>query len=167
MKSVLERANSHGDVRRRSRGNSRRRVGEDAELGPRADFAVSSLTAERRRSSSICKANRSWCSSTTRDAAGREVLAYAKTLSDQHADRLAIFGDGGDAGRGLVRKQHEEMRLAFPIHDGNGLRLTFAWAETPRFLLVDHAGVVRLTQTGWGYHMPYEIADLMQRFPKK
>ena len=32
--------------------------------------------------------------------------------------------------------------------------------------MLDTAGVVRLTQTGWGYHTPYEIADLLQRFPK-
>jgi hypothetical protein len=67
----------------------------------------------------------------------------------------------------LVRKQHQDMRLSFPIHDGNGLRLTFGAVETPRFVLVDANGVVRLTQTGWGYQMPYEVADLLQRFQKK
>jgi peroxiredoxin len=139
------------------------------ELGQRVpDFAVSSLTAEKTTQLKHLQ-GKPFLVFFYNPATplGREVLAYAKTLNDQHADQLAILAMAVTQDVDFVRKQHEEMRLAFPIHDGNGLRLTFGAAETPRFLLVDHAGVVRLTQTGWGYHMPYEIADLLQRFPKK
>jgi peroxiredoxin len=98
---------------------------------------------------------------------GREVLGYAKALNDKHGERLSVLAMAVTSDADVARKQHQEMRLPFPIHDGNGFRLTFGAVETPRFVLVDDLGVVRLTQTGWGYHTPYEIADILERCKKK
>lgn len=98
---------------------------------------------------------------------GREVLGYAKSLSAKHSDRLAIMAMAVTPDADLARTQHKDMRLPFPILDGNGLRLTFGAVETPRFIIVDGDGVVRLTQTGWGNHTPYDLAEMVQRCQKK
>jgi len=98
---------------------------------------------------------------------GRDVLGFAKSLSEKHPAKLAILAMAVTSDADVARKQHQDMRLAFPIADGNGLRFTFGAMDTPRFVLVDDAGVVRLTQTGWGPHTPYEIVDTLQRFQKR
>lgn len=93
---------------------------------------------------------------------GKEVLTYVKRLHDKQATpfgvmALAVTNDGD-----LVRKQHQDMKLAFPILDGNGLRLMLGAEQTPRFVIVDGDGLVRLAETGWGFHTPFEIEKTLQ-----
>ena len=59
------------------------------------------------------------------------------------------------------------MKLAFPILDGNGLRLTLGADQTPRFVIIDSEGLVRLAQTGWGFQTAYELDEVLQRCLKK
>ena len=98
---------------------------------------------------------------------GGEVLTFAKALSEQQPDRLAIMAMAVTPDAEIARKQHKDMRLTFPILDGNGLRLTFGAVETPRFVVVDCDGFVRLAQTGWGFHSPREVTSMLQRCYKK
>lgn len=135
------------------------------DIGQRVpDFAVSSLTAEKTTQLKQLQGKPFlvffYNPATT---LGRDVLTYAKSLSDDQKERVTIVAMAVTQDVEQVRKQHQEMGLSFPIHDGNGLRLTFGATETPRFVLVDDAGVVRLTQTGWGYHLPYEISNVLER----
>ena len=63
----------------------------------------------------------------------------------------------------LVRAQHRDLKLAFPILDGNGMRLTFGADQTPRFVILDSQGTIRFAQTGWGPHTSIEIEDVLDR----
>src|SRR5262249_7340610 len=56
---------------------------------------------------------------------GREVMAYVKGLSDKQGDRLTIFALAVTQDADLVRAQHKQLKLAFPILDGNGMRLSY------------------------------------------
>ena len=98
---------------------------------------------------------------------GRQVLDFAKQLSEKHVGRQSIMAMAVTNDADVARKQHQEMRLTFPILDGNGLRLTFGAVETPRFVVVDGNGLVRLSQTGWGFQTPAEIDEMLQRCEKK
>jgi peroxiredoxin len=98
---------------------------------------------------------------------GKEVLTYVKQLSEKQTGRLEIMAMAVTNDADVAKKQHQEMRLLFPIFDGNGLRLTFGAEQTPRFVVVDSSGLVRLAQTGWGFHTPYEIDEVLQRCLKK
>jgi hypothetical protein len=64
----------------------------------------------------------------------------------------------------LVRKQHADMRLPFPILDGKGLHLTFGVDATPRLVVLDGEGYLRAAYTGWGDHIPREINAELQRW---
>ena len=44
--------------------------------------------------------------------------------------------------------------------------MTFGADQTPRFVLVDGNGFVRLAETGWGFQTPYEIEESLQRCRK-
>ena len=98
---------------------------------------------------------------------GQEVVAYAKKLNEKHAGGIAIMALAVTSDTEVVLKQHKEMRLAFPILDGNGMRLLFGAEQTPRFLVVDSDGMVRLAQTGWGFQTPEEIEEAVERGRKK
>jgi hypothetical protein len=56
-------------------------------------------------------------------------------------------------------KQHAELRLPFPVLDGHVLCLTLSVENTPRFVLIDAEAVIRWECTGWGDHLPREIAQ--------
>ena len=98
---------------------------------------------------------------------GKEVLTEVKRLSEKHASQLGIMAMAVTPDAEVARKQHQQMKLAFPILDGNGLRLTLGADQTPRFVIIDSEGLVRLAQTGWGFQTPYEIDEILQRCLKK
>jgi peroxiredoxin len=95
---------------------------------------------------------------------GKEVLTYVKQLSEKQTGRLEIMAMAVTNDADVAKKQHQEMRLLFPIFDGNGLRLTFGAEQTPRFVVVDSSGLVRLAQTGWGFQ-PLETTLRSPRLP--
>ena len=134
-------------------------------IGQRApDFAVSCLTADttarlqshRGRPVLVVFYNPA-------TPMGHEVLDYVKQLSEKQGAAVAIMAMAVTQDADLVRKQHHDMRLKFPILDGNGMRLTFGAVQTPRLVLLDGDGMVRLTQTGWGFQTPGEIHEEVQR----
>ncbi len=98
---------------------------------------------------------------------GRDVMNYAKRLNDKQDGNLGIMALAVTHDADLARKQHKDMRLPFTILDGNAMRLTFGAQETPRFVVVDSDGLVRATLTGWGFHTPYEIDEVLQKCLKK
>lgn len=95
--------------------------------------------------------------------AGKEVLRFAQRLSEQHGAGLAVLALAVTADADLARKQHVELGLSFPIHDGKGLHLTFGVEATPRLVILDPEGIVRFTHTGWGAHTPREVAEELSR----
>ena len=92
---------------------------------------------------------------------GPEVLQFAKRLAEQHANGLTILALAVTADPDAARKQHADLRLPFPIHDGHGMRITFGVENTPRFVLLDGEGMVRCATTGWGYGTPAEIVEAL------
>src|SRR5262249_30327111 len=93
---------------------------------------------------------------------GTDVLRFACGVHDRYRNRVAVVAMAASQDVNLVRRQHQEMRLPFPILDGQGLRLTFGVDVTPRLVLLDADGVVRGTYTGWGDHVPREILAELQ-----
>jgi len=98
---------------------------------------------------------------------GQEIIRYIKHLSERDSGRFHIMAMAVSNDADFVRKQHKDMKLAFPILDGNGMRLIFGAEQTPRFVVVDSDAIVRYTQTGWGLHVPIEMEDALGRCLKK
>ncbi len=98
---------------------------------------------------------------------GKELLAYAKRLSERNGPPVMILAMAVAPNGDAVRKQHQDLRLTFPIHDGNGMRLTFGVEQTPRIVVIDSDGLVSFTQTGWGIPTPFELDDVLQKCQKK
>jgi peroxiredoxin len=97
---------------------------------------------------------------------GKEVLQFVKDLVQQHGDKLGVMAMAATNDVDFVRKQHADLQLPFPVLDGGGMRLTFGVDATPRLVLLDAEGYVRTAHTGWGPHVPRDIADELQRLRK-
>jgi peroxiredoxin len=98
---------------------------------------------------------------------GKEVLGFVKQLNEKHIGKWGVMAMAVTNDADVAKKQHKELKLTFPILDGNGLRLSFGAGQTPRFVVVDGDGMVRLAETGWGFQTPHEIEDVLQRCLKK
>jgi peroxiredoxin len=142
---------------------------EAIQVGQRApDFAASSLTDDKTYRLGECQGKPALVFFFNPETKlGREVLAYAKQLSDRHRDRMAVVALAVTQDADLVRLQHKELRLTFPILDGGGLRLSYGATETPRFIVIDGEGAVILAETGWGYHTPTVIEAALRQCQKR
>lgn len=98
---------------------------------------------------------------------GKETLRFAQKLCDQYGDDLLVLGMAVSNDVPLVRQQHEDMRLTFPVLDGNGMHRTFGVDGTPRVVLLDGEGVVRFAFTGWGRHSPKEVSAEIEKCMRK
>ena len=96
-----------------------------------------------------------------------QVLGFAQTLSEKYRPGLTVLGLAVSDDPHLVRKQHTDLRLSFPILDGMGLHQTFNVDATPRLILLDAEGIFRGGYTGWGAHTPREILGELQRWLPK
>jgi peroxiredoxin len=98
---------------------------------------------------------------------GKDILAYAKKLSERSNSQISLMALAVTDDTELVRAQHRDGKLTFPILDGSGMRILFGAEQTPRFVLLDSDGLVRFAQTGWGVHTPDEIDDALRRCQPK
>jgi peroxiredoxin len=98
---------------------------------------------------------------------GRDVMVFARDLAHKHGDGVAVLAMAVGAGAEAALAQQRDLRLPFAIHDGRGMRLTFGVEVTPRLVLLDDEGIVRSAHTGWGPHVPGEIAEELERLLRK
>jgi peroxiredoxin len=93
---------------------------------------------------------------------GKNALAFARDLAacDKGVTVLALAMTDDET---LVRRQHAELHLAFPVVDGRGLRVAFGVSDTPKIMLLDAEGVVRRAYTGWGPHVPGDVREELGR----
>jgi peroxiredoxin len=98
---------------------------------------------------------------------GRKTLELARTLAERYPKEITLLPLAVTDDVELVQKQHKEMKLPFPILDGNSMHQMFGVDALPRFVVLDGEGVVRLTTTGWGPHTPAEVDGQLQRWMKK
>ncbi|MCI0641147.1 MAG: peroxiredoxin family protein [Gemmataceae bacterium] len=134
-------------------------------LGQRVpDFVASSLTGkDSARLSRLNGRPLVICFFNPASATGKEVLAFAQEVHQKYAGKVGMLVLALGADPDFVRKQHADMKLPFPVHDGHGLKLTFGVDATPRLLVIDGDGVLRQAITGWGFHVPGEILGDLKR----
>jgi peroxiredoxin len=90
-----------------------------------------------------------------------QVLRFAQRLADFHKDEIAVVGLVMSEEADRARRQRDELELTLPLLDGTGLRKSYDVQATPKFVVLDAAGVVRGSYVGWGQEAPAAIvADL-------
>jgi peroxiredoxin len=94
---------------------------------------------------------------------GRKALRFGQQLSEKYRGQVTVLALAVTEDEELVRKQHAEMRLPFPVLDGRGLHETYGVDATPRLVVLDGDGILRGGYTGWGAHTPREVGEELQR----
>jgi hypothetical protein len=61
-------------------------------------------------------------------------------------------------------KQYHALKLGFPILHGGGMRISYGVDTTPKMVLIDSAGAVRGTYTGWGRETSEEVVSELRRW---
>jgi hypothetical protein len=98
---------------------------------------------------------------------GRNVLRFARIVHEQMQAHIGFLALATTRDPELVRQQHKEMDLPFPIMDGQGMLLTFGVEATPRFVVLDGDGIVRAAYTGWGAHVSRDIVAQLHELLKQ
>jgi len=93
-----------------------------------------------------------------------DVLRYARELLATYPQRVNVVGLCVSDDAELVRRQHAEMRLTFPILSAGGLRGSFGVETTPKMILLDSLNIVRGGYLGWGHETPREVLDELKRW---
>lgn len=93
-----------------------------------------------------------------------EVLRFSQKLQNAYGPRLAVVGMSVSSDPAFVRRHHQQLGLSFPVLDGGGLRTSYEVVETPKFVLLDAANIVRGSWLGWGEETPAELVTELKRW---
>jgi peroxiredoxin len=97
-------------------------------------------------------------------ATSSSVLGFAQKMNAQYSQRLGVIGMSVSDDTAQVRRQHSELKLTFPVLSGGGLRVSFGAENTPKFVLLDAANIVRGEYTGWGQETAGEIQEELKHW---
>jgi peroxiredoxin len=89
-----------------------------------------------------------------------QVLRFA---AEQQRRGVTVLGMAVSDEAEAVRRQHAELKLAFPVLSGKGFGITYGATVTPRLIVLDARGIVRGTYTGWGSETPQEVREEIER----
>ncbi|MFM7149335.1 MAG: peroxiredoxin family protein, partial [Gemmataceae bacterium] len=97
-----------------------------------------------------------------------ELLRFADQLQRQYEMAASVVGLAVVDDAVGVRRQHEEMKLCFPVYHGSGMKISYGVESTPKIVLVDAIGVIRGMYLGWGGETPVEVtSELGKWLPKR
>jgi peroxiredoxin len=92
------------------------------------------------------------------------VLRFAQHLLDSFPHRLAVLGMAVTEDTAAVRRQHTELRLAYPVLSGTSLSASYGLHDMPKLVLLDASQIVRGEYVGWGSGTAAEVLDDLKRW---
>ena len=91
------------------------------------------------------------------------MLDFASKIQSTHGDQVTVLGMSVVNDNEIVRKQAESSKINFMVLDGSGLRSSYNLESTPKILVLDSKGVVRMNCLGWGQETQSEISSELKR----
>jgi peroxiredoxin len=79
------------------------------------------------------------------------VLRYAQKLVAKYPQRITVAGMSISDNADLVKRQHAELGLTFPLFSASGIRASFGVASTPKIILLDSSNIIRGEYLGWAW----------------
>src|SRR5262249_32575088 len=93
------------------------------------------------------------------------ILGFAQSLRGNGQEpAITVLGLAISEDTDRILKQRKDLHLTFPILSGQGLRLTYAVDATPKFVVLDNAGIVRCAYVGWGKEMPDILTEELEHW---
>lgn len=86
-----------------------------------------------------------------------EVLAYTQGVQNGFGNQITVLGMSVVEDQAKVKKLMETGKYKFTVLDGSGLRTSYDLEATPKVVLLDSEGIVKLSCLGWGQETQQEI----------
>jgi peroxiredoxin len=97
-----------------------------------------------------------------------ELLRFAQEVHTSYGKHVSVIGLSVIDEPEPALRQYTALKLSFPLLHGGGMRFSYAVDSTPKMVLIDSAGMVRGTYTGWGRETPEEVVtELRHWLPSK
>jgi peroxiredoxin len=96
-------------------------------------------------------------------ASATEVLRFAQDIQAAYPEQVTVLGLAVSEDTALALKQREDLQIKFPLLSGSGLRRGYEVESTPKFVVLDSAGVMRGSYIGWGPEIPHSVTDDLKR----
>jgi peroxiredoxin len=93
-----------------------------------------------------------------------ELLRFAQEVHTNYGKFMSVIGLSVLDDSAPALKQHMALKLGFPLLHGGGMRFSYGVDTTPKMILIDSAGVVRGTYTGWGRETTGEVVSELRRW---
>ncbi|GEM_PF-333407 len=92
-----------------------------------------------------------------------EILEFTKAMQLKYGESVTVLGMSVLEDNDLVKKQAETYKINFPVLNGSGLRTSYGLESTPKVLVLDAKGIVRMNLLGWGEETQSEINAELQK----
>lgn len=92
-----------------------------------------------------------------------ETLRYAQSVQQSRGGALRVVGLAVTDDTERALREYRSLGLTIPVYSGVGLGAAYGVEATPRWVVLDAAGVVRAACTGWGQEVPALIADVLKQ----
>jgi peroxiredoxin len=93
-----------------------------------------------------------------------ELLRFVQEIHSGYGKHVSVIGLSVLDDPAPALKQHTALKLGFPLLHGGGMRFSYAVDSTPKMVLIDSAGMVRGTYTGWGRETSEEVVTELRRW---
>jgi peroxiredoxin len=93
-----------------------------------------------------------------------DLLRFAQEIHANYGKFVSVVGLSVLDDPTPSLKQHTALKLGFPLLHGDGMRFSYGVDSTPKMILIDSAGVVRGTYTGWGRETSNEVTTELRRW---
>jgi peroxiredoxin len=93
-----------------------------------------------------------------------ELLRFAQEIHTDYGKHVTVVGLSVIDDPTPALRQYTALTLGFPLLHGGGMRFSYAVETTPKMILIDSAGVVRGTYTGWGRETSSEVVSELRRW---
>lgn len=96
-----------------------------------------------------------------------DLLAFAQGIQNTFGSQVNVLGMSVIEDTELIQKVMGAGKFKFTVLNGSGLRTSYNLEATPKIVLVDSQGTVRLSCLGWGEETQQEIRREVQKVSKE
>lgn len=96
-----------------------------------------------------------------------DLLAFTQGIQTAFGTQVKVLGMSVMEDPALVQKMMEAGNFKFTVLNGSGLRTSYNLEATPKIVLLDSQGTVRLSCLGWGEETQQEIVREVRKVSKE
>lgn len=131
---------------------------------PAPDFVAAALTgSESLRSKKLAGRPALLLFYSPGGKTSQETLRFAQSVQQSRGGALRVVSLAVTDDTERALREYRALGLTIPVYSGVGLGAAYGVEATPRWVVLDAAGIVRAACTGWGREIPGLIAEVLKQ----